>query len=50
MSAKHLAFLGVDGILKVNSILEKSLDLVEWYNYSLVSISDANNVLLQNML
>ena len=50
MSAKHLAFLGVDGILKANSILEKSMDLVEWYNYSLVSISDANNVLSQNML
>ena len=50
MSAKHLAFLGVGGILKANSILEKSMDLVEWYNYSIVSISDANNVLSQNML
>lgn len=50
MLPKHLKFLRDKGILRINSILEKSMGLMEWYGYELISIEDAEDILAKNMV
>ena len=50
MLPKHLAFLGLQGILKINSILEESSGLMGWHGYEIISTDDANKKLSKNIL
>ena len=50
MLPKHLAFLGLKGILKINSILKESSDLMAYHGYEIISIDTANKILSKNIL
>ena len=50
MLPKNLAFLGLKGILKINSILKESSDLMACHGYEIISIDTANNILSKNIL
>ena len=50
MLPKHLKFLRDKGILQINSILEKSMELMEWHGYCLISVEDAEDILAKNMV
>ena len=50
MLPKHLKFLRDQGILQINSILEKSMELMEWHGYCLISVEDAEGILAKNMV
>lgn len=50
MLPKHLAFLGLREILKINSILKESSDLMAYHGYEIISIDTANKILSKNIL
>jgi hypothetical protein len=50
MLPKHLSFLGIDGISRVNSLLSGYRDLVEWHGYNFLSLTDSDSVLSENIL
>ena len=50
MLPKHSKFLRNKGILGINSILEKSMGLIEWHGHSLISIKDTEEILARNMV
>lgn len=37
MSAKHFSFLGINGILKINHLLEKNNDAIKYFQYNFLS-------------
>ena len=50
MSPKHLAFLGLKGILEINSMLKESSNLMAYHGYEIISIDAANKILSKNIL
>ena len=50
MLPKHIAFLGLKGILEINSILKESSDLMAYHGYEIISIDAANKILSENIL
>ena len=49
MLPKHLAFLGLDGIYEINSVLVEYRDLIDWFGYSILSVHDVNSILSESI-
>jgi len=50
MGPKHLAFLGVDGIQKVNRALDAERGIVDFFDYKLFSLKECNITVSANTL
>ena len=50
MTAKHLSFLGIKGILKINQLLEKSSDTMEYFQYNFLAPQEYRKALSKHLL
>ena len=50
MTPKHLSFIGTDGILKINNLLQDETNILEYFGYKILSIEDCNEIISKNLI